>query len=56
MRLRLDLLFTDLSQRFGIYLVICANFLIFIHWHEVSDDLKSHLCRKIKSRTTTTQI
>ena len=37
MKLRLDFLFTDLSQHFGIYLVVFA-LEVFIHGHEVRGD------------------
>ena len=42
MDLRLDFLFTDLSQYFGIYLVVLAV-KFFIHWHGLRSDLKSFL-------------
>ena len=40
MKLRLDFLFTDLSQHFVMYLVVFA-LKFFIHWHGVRGDLKS---------------
>ena len=39
-KLRLDFLSTDLSQHFGIYLVVFA-LKFFIHRHEVRGDLNS---------------
>ena len=48
-KLRLDFLFTDISQRFGIYLVVFAlNF--FIHQYWVRSDLKLEVICVIKSK------
>ena len=53
-KLRLDLLFTDLSQHFGMYLVVFA-LKFFIHRHGVRGGMEQ-LCRIIKTHTTTTTI
>ena len=48
-KLRLDFLFTDISQRFGMYLVVFAlNF--FIHQYWVRSDLKLEVICVIKSK------
>ena len=55
MKLRLDVLFTDLSKHLEIYLVVFAiNF--FIHWHEVRGDLKSFVLKNQKSHNSNPNI
>ena len=48
-KLRLDFLFTDISQRFGIYLVVFA-LSFFIHQYWVRSDLKLEVICVIKSK------
>ena len=48
MKLRLDFLFTDLSQDFKIYLVVFA-LKFFIHGHWVRGDVKSFVLQKWES-------
>ena len=48
MNLKLDFLFTDLSQHFGLHLVVFALKWSFYSWAQVRGDVKSSCVRKLK--------